>query len=185
VKTATAPIRAFLLVLAIVATAWLGHGCGRTSLDDGFGSATGLGGSNGSGGGGPGGVSGLGGNAGGLGGSNAPNPCGTTSCQAGTQVCCSRIQMGQPTQTCIPAASTCGGGATTACLSSANCAAGQLCCGSAFPVVSTACRSALQCAAANQAILCASNADCAPLGARCCSLTAQVAVCVSSNMPCL
>ncbi len=112
-----APLVALLVAVLGAAAA---HGCGRTSLDDGFGPANGEGGSGaggshltgvgGSGGAGHGvggsGVGGAGtGGAGvagsGAGGSSANIPCGVSSCILGKQSCCARFANGQPILTCV------------------------------------------------------------------------------------
>jgi len=176
-----APVRGFLLLVAVVGIGWLGHGCGRTSLDDGFGGGgptTGLGSASGLGGG-----SGVGGNRGGVGGANAPNPCGGTSCQSGTQTCCTRVVMGQTTQTCIPTGTTCNGGITTACLSSANCAPGQSCCAT-LPTLATSCQSAAQCLQSGQFILCASNDGCPAPTPRCCLQAPGLGLCLPAGAAC-
>ena len=117
-----APVAALLVaVLGAVAA----HGCGRTSLDDGFGPAdgeagagaggsqlTGVGGSGvaGHGVGGAGvaghgvggsGVAGSGVGGSGVGGNNANIPCGVSSCILGKQSCCARFANGQPILTCV------------------------------------------------------------------------------------
>jgi hypothetical protein len=112
-----APLAALLVaVLGAVAA----HGCGRTSLDEGFSpegeAGAGVGGSHlagvgggsgvaGSGVGGRGvggsgvGGSGIGGS--GVGGSNQNIPCGVSSCILGKQSCCARYGNGQPILTCV------------------------------------------------------------------------------------
>jgi len=125
--------RAFLVVsLALGAFA---YGCGRTSLDDGFGTndGGGSGGTTGSGGqagtaaGGQGGASsgGQGGNGGGT-----LVPCGTTACVPGKQFCCNQLAAGQITSSCVSSSDpmACNNGLVT-CTANSSCpAATPTCC---------------------------------------------------------
>ncbi len=95
------PTRLILGLVLVVAA--LAHGCGRTSLDDGFGTADGSSSVGGSGTGGQAGA-GLGGMVGGgQGGIVAGSmvTCGRSACVAGRQSCCNRIAGGQAMQSCI------------------------------------------------------------------------------------
>lgn len=93
--------RAFLVVGLVLGG--FAYGCGRTSLDDGFGpsdaaSSAGTTGSGGQAGAGVGGRTG-----GGLGGIMAGSivPCGTTACVAGKQSCCNRLVNNQLVLGCV------------------------------------------------------------------------------------
>lgn len=181
--TAFARVRALLLLAALGGL--LVYGCGRTSLDDGFASATGTGGVSGLGGGGG---SGPGGTTMGLGGSNAPNPCGLTTCKAGTEVCCTRLNSTPPTQTCVSATApnACNGGVSSACLSSANCGPGLACCGSVASLanISTSCQPASQCTGLTQAILCRTASECPASLPRCCVLLQGLGACAPPGGMC-
>jgi len=93
--------RAFLVVGLVLGT--FVYGCGRTSLDDGFGpgdpggsgGATGTGGTTGTGG-----ATGVGGQ-GGVGPGTVVS-CGTSKCVAGMQSCCNHIDpSGRAVQSCV------------------------------------------------------------------------------------
>jgi hypothetical protein len=79
------------------------YGCGRTTLDDGFGAAgnsgsagaTGMGGQVGNGAGGR-----AGGGQGGVG-VGTPVICGNTTCVAGMQSCCTHLVAGQIAENCV------------------------------------------------------------------------------------
>jgi hypothetical protein len=108
----------FLFFLAAIVVAAASHGCGRTSLDDGFGPADGAT-SSGTGGLGQSGVGGSG--AGGA--TSTLIVCGTTTtCLPGKQVCCNRVVNNQLVQSCIPqdGSVACPGG-TISCNSSLAC----------------------------------------------------------------
>ena len=180
----------FFLTLAALAAATLGYGCGRTSLDEGLDPLPGLGGSTGAGGLTAGGQGGQGGRAGGQGGQagfGAPNPCGTTTCRAGSEVCCTRPRAGgQVTQVCVSAGdpSACAGGLATACLDSSQCGMAQSCCGSLLTQTTT-CVAPAQCAGGiGQVILCRNSSVCPASAPRCCPLVQGVLACVPGAGPC-
>jgi hypothetical protein len=179
--------------LSALAAATLAYGCGRTSLDEGVDPLPGLGGSTGAGGltaGGQGGQGGQGGRAGGQGGQagfGAPNPCGTTTCRAGSEVCCTRPRAGgQVTQMCVSASdpAACAGGLSSACLDSSQCGMAQICCASLLAQTTT-CVPAARCAGGiGQVILCRNNSVCPVSAPRCCPLVQGVMACVPGAGPC-
>jgi hypothetical protein len=101
-----------------------------------------------------------------------PIPCGTTTCQPGTQSCCLQANGGSM---CINAGATCPGGASIGCLEGAACGAGNFCCLSLLGGAST-CAPAQVCSFAGGVILCASSAQCPSTTPNCCRL-GQVGVC--------
>jgi hypothetical protein len=174
--------RFFLVALAVAA---LGYGCGRTSLDDGLVGADGLGGVTGAGGGGTA-SGGAAGALGGPGGSNAPNPCGASSCRADSQVCCSRLVGGQTAQSCVAAnnPALCANGVSTACLGSSQCGAGLTCCLSIVNL-STTCSAPTQCATGGGFTLCTSSGGCPNTAPRCCLQAPGLGVCLPTSVPCI
>jgi hypothetical protein len=113
-----ASMRAFLMVGLVLFLGALAHGCGRTSLDEGFGPAGATGGAPGTGGQAGAGIGGqagrgIGGQAGrGIGGTTGGGQggvgpgtmvgCGTSFCVAGKQACCNHLDTtGHTTQACI------------------------------------------------------------------------------------
>jgi hypothetical protein len=150
------PSTRLILGLVLVVGA-LAHGCGRTSLDDGFGPGDGdssIGGAPGTGGhvdsgaGGqagaaPGGMSG--GGQGGIG-VGSTFTCGSGKCVVGMQSCCNRLDNGRPVQVCIAANDPMG-------------------CGDGF-------------------VLCTADVLCPRSAPSCCILAQGVGYCQSAGLPC-
>jgi pilus assembly protein FimV len=94
-------------------------------------------------------------------------PCGTTTCTAGMQACCVRVQNGMPTAMCIAAGETCDAGASFGCSNTASCGPGAVCCVSTLNL-STTCEAPAACLRTPGIILCGADADCPGLLPNCC-----------------
>lgn len=89
----------------------------------------------------------------------APLPCGMTTCDPSTQVCCVTFQP--TTQTCIAIGAPCSGG-TLSCSSKLNCSSGDVCClDYAGGKVTTTCKPACL-GGFQEPQLCASDGECTP-----------------------
>ncbi len=157
-------------------------GRGGTTGTGAIGGTTGLAGRGGTTGvAGRGGVGGFGaiGGSGGVGGFGAiggtggqpPIPCGATTCAPVTEACC----LQSSSATCIPAGSTCPGGASIGCLDPASCPAGNVCCLSIIGGATT-CVSSNTCDVFAGLILCNSTSQC-PANAPICCRFGQAGVC--------
>jgi hypothetical protein len=103
------------------------------------------------------------GQTGGAGSSEGAVPCGTVTCPATTQVCCTQVFPNPPSFACEPIGQ-CSAGAALSCASSASCAKAQVCCfspGTASANVLAGGSATCQASCSQgQAQLCTTDAEC-------------------------
>ncbi len=96
-----------------------------------------------------------------------PIPCGTMTCDNGTQKCC---VSPNGTVACLALDEMCGGGISIACATSATCGANDVCCASASNGIATSCERPAACLRTGGFILCTGDAECPNALPNCCGI---------------